>query len=179
MTELDVLCDVVKRLNSIHVSYMLTGSFAMNCYAEPRMTRDIDIVIELRNDKKKEIFDVFSKDFYLSESALDEAIKLHRMFNVIHEESVLKIDFIIRKESYYRKEEFKRKQKFIIGDCQINIVSIEDLIISKLIWSKESKSDLQKKDILNLLNQKYDEIYLSTWLQNLELFDFYKEFVNE
>jgi hypothetical protein len=30
------------------VQYMLTGSFALAYYATPRMTRDLDIVVQLR-----------------------------------------------------------------------------------------------------------------------------------
>lgn len=46
ITELDVLKDVCERLDRAGIAYMLTGSMAMNYYAQPRMTRDIDLVIE-------------------------------------------------------------------------------------------------------------------------------------
>jgi hypothetical protein len=46
-TELDVLRDVSRRLESAGISFMLTGSVAMNYYAQPRMTRDIDLVVSL------------------------------------------------------------------------------------------------------------------------------------
>jgi hypothetical protein len=42
-TELDILKNVCQKLNDAKIPYMLTGSFAANCYAIPRMTRDIDI----------------------------------------------------------------------------------------------------------------------------------------
>ena len=50
-TELDVLRDVSQRLTSGGVAFMLTGSMAMNYYAQPRMTRDIDLVIELATEQ--------------------------------------------------------------------------------------------------------------------------------
>lgn len=46
-TELDILFDVTKKLKKIGIDYMLTGSLAMNFYAEPRMTRDMDIILLL------------------------------------------------------------------------------------------------------------------------------------
>ena len=46
--ELAVLSDVTDRLESAGFEYMLTGSVAMNYYSQPRMTRDIDLGIELR-----------------------------------------------------------------------------------------------------------------------------------
>lgn len=48
MDEIEVLADVADRLERIGVQYMLTGSFAMNLYAEPRMTRDLDLVFRAR-----------------------------------------------------------------------------------------------------------------------------------
>lgn len=38
---------VVERLEAAGIEYMLTGSVAMAWYAQPRQTRDIDIVVEL------------------------------------------------------------------------------------------------------------------------------------
>ena len=46
--ELDIVRDVSQRLDTVKIGYMLTGSMAMNYYAQPRMTRDIDVVVALR-----------------------------------------------------------------------------------------------------------------------------------
>ena len=46
--ELDIVRDVSVKLDSASIGYMLTGSMAMNYYAQPRMTRDIDVVVALR-----------------------------------------------------------------------------------------------------------------------------------
>ena len=59
LTELDVLIDVVNKLNSLNIDYMLTGSLAMNYYAEPRMTRDLDIIIEIFPKDINRIIDKF------------------------------------------------------------------------------------------------------------------------
>lgn len=48
VTELDVLELVGDRLTSRGIPFMLTGSFAMAHYTVPRMTRDLDIVVELQ-----------------------------------------------------------------------------------------------------------------------------------
>ena len=45
--ELEVLRIVAERLRGAGIGYMVTGSVAMNHYAVPRMTRDIDLVVEL------------------------------------------------------------------------------------------------------------------------------------
>lgn len=53
--ELIVIEDVSKKLIGKNISFMLTGSIAMNFYVEPRMTRDIDIVINLQKENSIEI----------------------------------------------------------------------------------------------------------------------------
>lgn len=48
LSELDILKDISQRLEALLVPFMLTGSMAMNYYAVPRMTRDIDLVMPCR-----------------------------------------------------------------------------------------------------------------------------------
>ena len=74
--------------------------------------------------------------------------------------------------------EFDRKQKIIILGNEINIVSKEDLIISKLYWAKDSRSEQQKNDIINLLNTGSDKKYLLKWLGKLDHITFFKEFID-
>ncbi|MCK4312467.1 MAG: hypothetical protein KAW88_07015 [Candidatus Cloacimonetes bacterium] len=178
-SELDVLFDVVEKLNELHIDYMLTGSLAMNYYAEPRMTRDIDIIIEIFPKDINRFIDKFQKEYYIAENSVKEAIEQVSSFNIIHNLLVIKLDFIIRKKEEYRKMEFDRKQTIRILDNQINIVSKEDLIISKLYWAKDSKSEKQKNDIINLLQTGYNKEYLIEWLITLNLIQFFKDFIDE
>jgi len=45
--EPEVLKAVARRLDEGRIAYMLTGLIALNYYAVPRMSRDIDVVVEL------------------------------------------------------------------------------------------------------------------------------------
>jgi hypothetical protein len=143
------------------------------------MTRDIDFIIVMQPKMKMSLIQKFKNDYYISEEALDEAIKYNSMFNIIHKESVIKADLIIRKYSEYRENEFNRRKKVIIQGHPIYIVSKEDLIISKIFWSRESKSEMQRKDVINLLNGDYDKDYLVAWLKKNELYNFARDFVGE
>ena len=107
-----------------------------------------------------------------------EALHYNSSFNIIHSQAVIKVDFIIRKKEEYRKIEFDRKQTIRILDNEINIVSKEDLVISKLYWAKDSKSEQQKNDIINLLKTSYNREYLLKWLGKLNLIAFFKEFID-
>ncbi|MFH1196827.1 MAG: hypothetical protein V1720_14090 [bacterium] len=143
---------------------MLTGSMAMIYYAIPRMTRDIDIVIELSKFNMNNFIDEFTTDFYLSEHAINDAVNKEFLFNLIHLESSFKIDFIIRKNTQYRIEEFANRKKITINNFDLYIVSKEDLIISKLEWIRQYFSELQIKDVNNLLHTDCDRNYLNRWI---------------
>ena len=177
--ELTVLTDVVSRLESAGFDYMLTGSVAMNYYAEPRMTRDIDIVVALAVTDAEKVIEVFEGDYYLSTEAVFDAVRDRKMFNLVHYESVVKVDLIVRKESEYRQLEFDRRQKIHVGELGMWIVSKEDLILSKLSWAQDTQSELQLKDVRNLLATEPDLDYLRKWSSPLGLEPMLKECLNE
>jgi hypothetical protein len=169
LNEFDVLRDAASRLDRAGIAYMLTGSMAMNFYAVPRMTRDIDIVVELSGADVDRVVRVFSPDYYVSRAAVSEAVGGRRMFNLIHQQSVIKVDCIVRKDSRYRELEFQRRQRGTVEGCDLWIVSKEDLILSKLYWAKDSRSEMQLGDVRRLLATGCDATYLNEWAPVLEV----------
>jgi hypothetical protein len=169
MNEIDIVRDISRRFDEAQIPYMLTGSMAMNYYAQPRMTRDIDVVIAIGSADVARIAGLFRPDYYVSEKNIRESLAHESIFNLIHQESVIKVDCIIRKSSEYRRAEFERRRKIRIQDFTTFIVSKEDLIISKLFWAKDSHSELQLRDVRNLLATGYDAAYLRHWTRQLEL----------
>ena len=81
---------------------MLTGSMAMAIYAVPRMTRDIDLVIECELEDAETIAGLFAADCYVDLEEVRDAIKDRSLFSIIHSEWVIKADFIVRKDEDYR-----------------------------------------------------------------------------
>jgi hypothetical protein len=175
MNEIDIVRDISRRFEQAGVPYMLTGSVAMNYYAQPRMTRDIDVVIAISPDDVGRVAALFRPDYYVSEKNIRESLAHESIFNLIHQESVIKVDCIIRKTGEYRKTEFERRQEISIRDFTTFIVSKEDLIISKLFWAKDSHSQIQLRDVRNLLETGYDAEYLARWTRDLELVNLLNE----
>src|SRR5438552_14841547 len=148
---------------------MLTGSMAMNYYDHPRMTRDIDVVVAIGREDVGRLTALFRPDYYVSEENIRESLAHESIFNLIHHESVIKVDCIIRKGTEYRRTEFERRKKISILDFTTFIVSKEDLIISKLFWAKDSHSEVQLGDVKNLLATGYDAAHLQHWTRELGL----------
>lgn len=175
LNELDIVRDVSARLEGAGIAYMLTGSMAMNYYAQPRMTRDIDVVVALRPADAARMVQLFSPDYYVSREAVDSSIAQQSLFNLIHNESVIKVDCIIRKQSEYRLAEFNRRQRIKIEDFETWIVSKEDLILSKLFWAKDSHSELQLRDVKNLASTGCDRAYIQRWTEELGVTNLWQE----
>ena len=88
--ELDVLKEVAGRLERAGIAYMITGSIAANFYTVPRMTRDIDIVVELRERDVARFISLFETDYYLEAQTVEQAVRAKGMFNLIQHQHVVK-----------------------------------------------------------------------------------------
>ena len=169
--ELAVLRDITTRLEAAGIDYMLTGSVALACHAQPRMTRDIDLVVAFYLKDVARIAEVLGCDYYVSPEAAREAVLHQSSFNAIHEATLIKVDFMVRKREDYRLHEFTRRVRVKVADFELWVMSKEDLILSKLDWARESLSERQLADVENLIATGCDLEYLKTWSAALNLTD--------
>lgn len=167
--ELLVLKDVCARLEAAGIEYMLTGSLAMTYYARPRMTRDIDVVVALTTYAAPLVAAALGADYYVDVDAVTDAIRTRRPCNAIYLPSVVKIDLIPRKLGEYRRTEFERRRRVSFAGIELWIVSREDLILSKLDWARDTRSELQLRDVRHLLEGPVDQSYLHRWAAELSL----------
>ncbi len=168
--QLDVLALVTARLDAAGIAYMVTGSMAAGYYGQPRMTRDVDLVVELQHGDPERMEVMFSEAFLLSADTARGAMAHQTMFNAIHREAFVKVDFIVRKSEAFRIEEFGRRRLVELDGHPMWLVSPEDLILSKLAWVRGSSSDVQARDVRAVIaaqNLRLDWGYLEAWAVRL------------
>lgn len=171
-----VLRDTVERLEHVGIDYMLTGSMAMVHYAMMRMTNDIDIVIEATARDASKIIAKFEPDYYVPHQRVADAITRRFMFNLLHQQKLVKIDCVVRKDDVFQKESFSRRKRIrFLADIHLWIISKEDLILSKLNWAKNTGSEMQKRDVANILRNGYDKNYVEIWAAKLGVTDMLAE----
>lgn len=177
LDEFTVLTLVTARLESAGIPYMVTGSVAVSFYAEPRMTRDVDLVVELQPMDAERLVAMFGDEFICDADRIRDAIDRRSMFNLIHSAAVVKIDIIVRKDGAYREEEFRRRRKADVTGVPIWVVSAEDLILSKLEWARGSRSEIQLRDVRNVIAAQpaLDWRYIGQWAGRLGLNDLLSE----
>ncbi len=172
---IETLRDFVERASRLRIEYMVTGSFAMSAYGEIRSTRDIDIVLQLRENQAASLLSCFESDYYVSETSVKRAIVRRGMFNMIKQPFGEKIDCIIQKDTEFARTSFARRRLATVSDVEFWTTTKEDLIIAKLEWSRDSGSELQIRDIANLTSSEYDSEYVSAWIGRLGLSGIWNE----
>jgi hypothetical protein len=170
-----VLHDFVGRIETLGIRYMLTGSMAMIRYTVFRQTADIDIVLELESEDKEKFFAALESDYYVPRDSASRAINANRMFNVIHIDTAFKIDCVLKKRGEFQKLAFERREKTDYYGAPVFVISKEDLILSKLVWAEDSRSEMQLRDVKNLMRSDFDTRYTEKWAEELKVSDlFYK-----
>lgn len=179
--ELEVLRIVANRLDDAGFNYMISGSMAANYYTVPRMTRDIDVVIKLKEIDINKFHNLFQKDFYIDKEMIKKEVRRNGMFNLIHSKYIVKVDFILQKDEEFNKIALEQKKKVVIGNIQAWFISAENLILAKLLWAKDSHSEMQLKDIKNLFKtvKNLDNAYIKKWIKKLGLNGIYEKAKNE
>lgn len=163
--QLAVLKLVASRLDTARIPYMFTGSIAAGHYAQPRMTRALDFVVDLRAGDAERVVTLFNDQFECDLDLVRSAIERRSLVNLIHTEAIVKVDFVVRKDSPYRLEEFRRRRAVDIDGQSMWMVSPEDLVLSKLAWAHDSRSELQLRDVRQVLTAQpdLDWAYLDQW----------------
>lgn len=180
MEEKKVFQKMIKVIEELNIPYMITGSVASILYGEPRFTNDIDIVIALKRTDVKPLIDSFpSSEFYiLHEEAILEEIKRKGQFNIIHIPTAVKMDCIILKDTEFDLEQFKRRARVpFVNGSEAFTSSPESVILNKMLFYKEGKSEKHIGDITGILNISGDIVnrdYIKKWSDELGIRDIWE-----
>src|SRR3989338_6794806 len=104
--------EVTQKLETADIPYMIVGSVASMTYGEPRMTHDLDLVVQVLPKDAAKFEQIFSSEEYYCppEEIVKPEILRQGQFNLIHHDTGLKIDIVIRKNSEHAKTEFARRE---------------------------------------------------------------------
>jgi hypothetical protein len=180
MTPTNLLQFVADVCGRLQLPYFVTGSVAAGFFSEPRLTNDVDVVVDLNQYNVVEFCNQFNPDvYYVSTDAAREAVNLHSQFNILHPESGFKIDVMIPADSAYSRNRFARARpvKMVSGTTVMSSTP-EDVILKKLEYYREGGSEKHVRDIASLLKvgvKEIDRYYLDQWALRLGLKDTWDE----
>jgi hypothetical protein len=176
MEQSELMGLIIKAFESLKIPYMITGSQASAYYGEPRFTRYIDVVTELKGEQVDDFTRFFPGDeFYCDKEMIKAEIKRRGQFNIIHSTSGLKIDIILTRATPFSKTEFsRRKPGSVSPEQEAYFASPEDVIIKKMDFYREGGSEKHLRDITGILKISSDIIdidYITKWADSLSLRD--------
>jgi hypothetical protein len=173
VTLADLLIETIGALEAEGIAYMLTGSMASTFHGEPRATRDIDFVIDPTADGLDRLLDrLRSNGLYVDQDAARAALHDRGQFNAIAIDA--KVDFIVRKDQPFARSEFERRQRVELPGIEAHVATVEDLILAKLAWARDTDSERQRRDVSGMIEvaaESLDRAYLARWADLLGLGD--------
>jgi hypothetical protein len=174
---------VIQAFEKMSIPYYIGGSIASSVYGMARATLDVDIVADLKVDHIAPLKQFLEHQYYIDEDMIAEAIRTNSSFNLIHLETMIKIDVFIHENEPYQNEALQRKRKDTLednGKIQFYFSSPEDIIIHKLQWYKMGGlvSERQWLDVIGVIKVQgdlLDKKYLAGWSRKLGLSSLLKD----
>ncbi len=186
-SDFEAIKDFVEVLEKFGIRYAVGGSIASSFYGKVRFTVDADITVEPFRDIAEKIYEILQKKFYISKSAMFQALDSYSSFNIIHNMTSFKIDVFICKNIDFQIQMLEHPKRVKLNEQienKFSVVSPEDIILLKLQWyeSTERTSKKQWDDILGVLSvqkTKLDYDYLKKWAHNLGLTELLQKALSE
>lgn len=174
MTDASLIALFVRPLNQLRIPYMVTGGVASVVYGEPRLTRDIDLVIELRPRDARRFAEAWStEEFYVPPVEVIEVESrrpAHGHFNVIHHRTAMRADIYLPGSDALNAWAFAHKVVRRIDNDEVYLAPIEAVILSKLRYYQMGKSDRHLRDVhqmLRISGDLVDRPELQRWAARL------------
>jgi predicted nucleotidyltransferase len=145
---------VASALEAVGVRYVVTGSMAAGFFGTPRMSGDIDFVIDPRDEDAPYLAKVLAEDFTCDPEVIRSSFRDRSMFQVIDPNGIVKCDLMFRDRRIDPDDVFERSRTVTVAGAEVRVIAPEDLIIAKLLWAKDSRSVMQLRDVHGLLHYK-------------------------
>lgn len=176
MPEPEVVEFLLKPLNTAGIGYMVTGGLAAIVYGEPRLTNDVDLVVDIGPSDANRLFAMFDPSVYyvppIEVMREQAALAAHGHFNILHRDRALRADVYVAGQDPLARWAFERRVKVPLEDEPVWVAPIEYVIVMKLEYFRQSKSDRHLRDIAAILRhsgQHVDQAALSSWITRLGL----------
>jgi hypothetical protein len=169
MEQSDLLRKMAETFDKLGIAYAVVGSTASTMYGDPRLTNDIDIVIDLQPQHVEAFCAEFpSSEFYLSRPTLESAVKKRFQFNIIHPASGFKIDCFLAGSDPFDQGQLARALRVPKegGSYAVQFAAPEDVVIKKMEYFQIGQSEKHARDICGILKHeaaRVDREYIRQW----------------
>lgn len=171
MTNQDAVLAVIDALESLDVSYMVVGSLSSNAYGIIRSTRDADFVVQLGSVSIGEVVSRLPPYIRLEPQMSFETVAATTRYLLLIPGSPFKIELFLLSSEEYDQQRFDRRTRKEAMGRVVWLPTPEDVIITKLRWSKQGKRTKDVDDVRNVLAVQGDSLdfsYIHRWCDEHE-----------
>ncbi len=147
-------------LERLDIPYMVVGGYAATVYGEPRMTVDVDIVVDLRWEHVSAFVAAFpSPDYYVNEESIRDSLARRYPFNIIETDTAAKIDVVPLPNDVFTRMAFGRRQRIeYVAGHSATFITPEDVIVAKLLAHENTGSDKHLRDAQGVLTMQWGDL---------------------
>lgn len=176
---IEIALHIARILEELDIRYVIGGSLASSISGEPRSTLDVDVVVDLSDDKVVAVVAALGEDFYSDTEGIRRAVREKSSANLIHLTTSIKVDLFVMGGSPVDEEQMARRQRLKVAtnpDRYLYVYTPEDILLQKLRWYRMGNevSDRQWRDVLGIVvvqAEALDLVYLRRAARVLEVFD--------
>jgi len=153
---LDVTIFVAGVFDRLGIAYLVGGSLASSLHGIPRATQDVDVVAAIQPGDVRDLVAALQETFYLDEDTIRRAVRERSSFNIVHLETLLKVDVFVARQDNVSEQQMQRRQTFTIDPearRELVVASPEDVVAQKLYWYRlgDEVSERQWSDAVGVL----------------------------
>lgn len=176
MTDPDLVRLFVGPLESLGLSYMITGGVASVVYGDPRFTRDVDLVLDLPAGAVGRFENAFAGEaFYVPPPevlAREVARPEGGHFNLIHRDTALRADVYLAGADPFHAWALERRRRIDLDDLSVWLAPIEYVVVRKLEYCRVGGSERHLRDVAMMLRVSgdlVDDAALQEWSTRREV----------
>lgn len=146
------------------VDYVLVGGFAVNAYAFPRSTVDVDFVVSAPLGSIDRIARHFPREFHIDPQPQMELLTGTYRWIVEIDGTEFRVEIFHLGDDPHHQEIFRRKvtEESAEFGRAVWIPTAEDLVIQKLRWARRKDLD-DAQNILAVQGEAIDYRHIETW----------------
>jgi hypothetical protein len=182
MTAVEIVQRCIEAFEGLQIPYVTVGAFSVNVYGSPRSTKDADFVVEFGSVSINAVVAALGDEFTLDPQMSFETITSTTRYRLRHRSTQFLIEMFLLSDDPHDQARFARRVFGRVGDRRAFVLTAEDLIITKLRWSRQGKRRKDADDVVNVLASqagKLDLAYVRSWCLRHGTTDLFERLLSE